>query len=318
MNKRIIGDKQVIGIDVSKEWLDIAAAGERAVTRIDNTPQALADWLGRARPALVAFEPTGGYERSLRDALRQDGIPFRRVHPNQVVAFRHSRAVKAKTDPIDARLIADFAAQDLTRRGRQVTIVGDDDLREMAARRSQLVAALQAERCRLDTARATAVRASLARLIDILAADLDALEAEIAAHVAANPHHAERAALLQSLRGVGPVTAMVLIADLPELGLLSGKQIAALVGLAPYTHDSGKRKGRARTGHGRVHVRRALFNAARAAIRHPSPLQDFYLRLVHQNGRPGKVALTALMRKMLVTLNAIARDQQPWKLANTS
>ena len=144
---------------------------------------------------------------------------------------------------------------------------------------------------------------------------LQTLEAEIAELIAADPDAEGLSCLLQSVHGIGPVTAASLIADLPELGHLSAKEIAALVGLAPHTRQSGKTRYRERIGHGRPAVRRALFNAARAAIRHPSALKTFYDRLVTQNKRPGKVALTAVMRKLLVTANAIARDRQPWRLA---
>jgi transposase len=308
-------DKGIFGIDVAKEWLDAGLAGEARIERIDNTLAAIEAWLDRAQPTMVAFEPTGGYERTLRDALRRRGIVFVRVHPNELIAFRKARGIKAKTDPIDARLIAAFAAEELPRRGLRPSIVGDETLRELAARRRQLIATLHAERCRLAMAQAAAVRASLAVVIDALAASLEVLEAELAQRIAADPDMAELAGLLRSLKGVGPITVLTLIAELPELGHLSGKQIASLVGLAPHTRRSGKAVGREATGYGRPGVRRVLFNAARSAIRHNPPMNSFYCRLTADNGRPGKVALTAVMRKMLVTLNAIARDKQPWHLA---
>jgi transposase len=267
------------------------------------------------RPAFVAFEPTGGYERTLREVLCERHIPFVRIHPNDVIAFRKSRAIKAKTDRLDAMLIAAFAAEELTRRGLRPSIVGDENLRELASRRRQLVDALQAERCRLALARSEAVQASLGAVIETLAKTLAAIETELEAELAADPQAACLAGLLRSLKGVGPITAMTLIADLPELGHLSGKEIASLVGLAPHTRQSGKSTNSARTFFGRSGVRRVLFNAARAAIRHSSPMKTFYQRLVTTNRRPGKVALVAVMRKMLVTLNAIARDRQPWKFS---
>lgn len=307
----------IVGVDVSKDWLDAALADEGRVERLANTPEAVSAWLARVRPALVAYEPTGGYERTLQDSVRALEIPFVRVHPNDVLAFRRSRGIKAKTDQIDARLIAQFAADELLRRGITPAILGDDDLRELAVRRRQLVSTLQAERCRLAMVRTPAVRQSMAVVIDALTASLDAIEQQLREHIKANPELQRRSTLLQSLHGVGPVTAMVLISELPELGLLSGKEIAALVGLAPHTRKSGKSWGRERTGHGRPNVRQALFNAARAAIRHSSPLKEFYDRLVDENRRPGKVALTAVMRKILVTANAIARDAEPWRGAKT-
>ncbi len=143
----------IIGIDVSKEWLDAALAGEGRVERLDNSAEAIGAWLRRTRPTLVAFEATGGYERTLKDSLIASGIMFRRIHPNDVLAFRKARGIKAKTDKIDAQLIAEFAADELTRRGLRPAILGDDALREMETRRWQLVDLLQAERCRLAMTR---------------------------------------------------------------------------------------------------------------------------------------------------------------------
>lgn len=309
----------VLGFDVSKDWIDVARHGVAGVERIANEPAALADWLAGAGPVtLSAFEPTGGYERALRRALAGAGVPFARVHPNEVAAFRTRRGVKAKTDRIDARLIADFAGVELAGRGLAPLVEGDETLREMTVRRAQLVAMRHAERCRAAQAEGAVVRRGLQTVIDALEATLEALDAEIAAHVEADPELAAAARRLRSLKGVGPVTTLTLIGELPELGRLTAKEIASLVGLAPQTRDSGKARGRAATGHGRPGVRRVLFNAARCAIRHNPTMKAFYDRLVTENKRPGKVALTAVMRKMLVTLNAIARDKQNWKHADNA
>jgi transposase len=309
-----MADKVLIGVDVSKGWLDVSDG--RAVVRIDNKPETIAVWLDRVRPLLVGFEPTGGYERHLIAALRERGILFVRVHPNDVVAFRKSRGIKAKTDPIDADLLRAFLADVAARHPLSGSIIGDDRLRALAARRRQMVDALQAENCRLDLATEPLVRESIEAMTALLRTSLDRLEAGLAEAIAADPQSAELLGLLRTIFGIGPVIATALIADLPELGLLSGKEIAALVGLAPRTKQSGKRRYREPTGHGRPGVRRALFNAARAAIRHPSPFREFYDRLVNKNHRPGKVALTAVMRKILVAANAVARDRQPWNPAH--
>ena len=314
-----MADTPCFGIDVSKDWLDIARHGTAGAVRIANTPEAIAAWIARApareEHALVAFEPTGGYERALRRALLEAGVAFARVHPAQLSAFRQRRGVKAKTDARDAGLLAAFAADELAGRGLTPLVEDDGELREMVARRRQLVDTLHAERCRAALAEGAVVRATLASVVTALEHALASLEAALAAHIAADARLAGMAAQLRSLNGVGPVTVHTLLGELPELGRLSGKEIAALVGLAPLTRDSGKRQGRAHTGHGRPGVRRVLFNAARAAIRWNPVMRAFYERLVGVNRRPGKVALTAVMRKMLVTLNAIARDQQPWKHA---
>jgi transposase len=310
--------KRILGIDVSKLWLDAALAGETAVTRIGNDKAAIARLLARLKPDLVAFEPTGGYERLLERVLREKGIGAVRLHPNDVVAYRKSRGIKAKTDRIDARLIAAFAADELVRRGPRPRLEGDPVLRELAARRRQLLHTIHAEDCRLAMAEQKSVRRSIGLVVAALGRSLKTLEAEIARHLQSNPKASRDAALLQSLIGIGPVVAMTLIADLPELGQLSGKKIAALAGLAPVTRRSGKTRYPERIGFGRPAVRQAMFNAARAAIRHPSPFRTFYDRLVEQNKRPGKVALAAVMRKLLVTANAILRDQTPWRLAETT
>src|ERR1700759_1337568 len=141
-------DKPIVGVDVAKDWLDLCT-GEARIERIANREEAIAAWLDRVRPALVAFEPTGGYERRLVAALRQRAIVFVRVHPNRVIAFRESRGVNAKTDPIDARLIRAFTGDQLSGGALRRSLVGDERLRELAARRRQLAATLQAERCRL-------------------------------------------------------------------------------------------------------------------------------------------------------------------------
>lgn len=313
-------DKAIVGIDISKHWIDVAVAGARHVERLANTTQAIGAWLDRgAPPKIVAFEPTGGYERPLLACLAGRAIVPFRVHPNALVAFRKSRGIRAKTDRLDARLIADFAAEADARGAVRPAIAGDPVLRELAARRRQLVDSLHAERCRLDRAEAPVVRQSLGAAIEALIGNLKTIEAAIDAAIADNAETARCAALLQSVKGVGPVTAATLLADLPELGRFSAKEIAALVGLAPQNRESGKAKAKARTGHGRPGVRKVLFNAARSAIRHNPVLKAFYQRLVGENRRPGKVALIAVMRKILVILNAIARDRLPWNyLQSTS
>ncbi len=307
-------DKIFMAADVSKEWLDIAIHGQVGTQRIDNNEAAIRDWIGSLRAeriGLFAFEPTGGYERCLQRCLQDASIAFARVHPNEVAAFRRRRGVKAKTDAMDALLLADFAALELSGRGLAPLLAQDQTLRELSCRRRQLIDILQAERCRAAMVDGALAKASFSSVLQALEAALAAIETAIEQHIASQPELAAMAGLLRSVKGVGPVTAHTLLAELPELGAYSGKQIAALVGLAPQQRDSGKQRGRAITGHGRPGVRRVLFNAARIAIRYNPSLREFYQRLVQNNRRPGKVALTATMRKLLVILNAIARDKQP-------
>ena len=201
-------DKLIIGIDVSKGWLDIAVAGQPGLDRVANNMRAIEAWLARLEDvALVAFEPTGGYERALQDALCGHDIRFARVHPNQVIAFRKCRAIKAKTDRLDAHLIAAFAAEELLRRGFRPVTVGNQRLRELAARRRQLVDMRHAERCRLDLAHDKSVKSSLKRIIAVIERDLYAIKAKIQATINADDAAAELARLMQTVNGVGPVTA---------------------------------------------------------------------------------------------------------------
>jgi transposase len=309
-------NKLHIGIDVSKDWIDIAIHGATKVRRVANTETAIGTWAASLIPervGLVCYEPTGGYERVLQRCLHAAKLPFARVHPNEVVAFRRCRGVKAKTDPMDAVVLSDFCALELAARGLASIVEGDTVLRELTTRRRQLQDMRHGERCRLATVEGAKTRASVQRVIEALDQGLSGIDADIQAHIEADERLRTMAANLRSLKGVGPVTVHTLLAELPELGRLTGKQIAALVGLAPLQNDSGKRRGRATTGHGRPGVRRVLFNAARAAIRHNPAMKALYRRLVDVNKRPGKVALIAVMRHMLVILNAMARDNQPWK-----
>lgn len=310
-------DKLFVGVDVSKDFLDIAIGGVHKAERIANSRSDIGAWLERQHDEieLLAFEPTGGHERLLRQLAEEAGVRWARVHPNEILAFRKAKGFKAKTDRLDARLIAEFARDELSTRALAPAVLGDETLRELIARRRQLGLALHAERCRQDLAAGRAIKASIKKLIKALSQALKAIEDEIAAHIARSKSLSARAANLRTLKGVGPITVATLLGELPELGNLSGKQIASLVGLAPRTQESGTMRWRARTGHGRPGVRAVLFNAARCAIQHNAHFRAFYLHLVNDNKRPGKVALIAVMRKMLVTLNAIARQNQPWRFA---
>ena len=309
-------DKFFLGFDVSKA--DIAAAfhGSKKAERIANDPASIKAWIDGqdlSRLRLAAFEPTGGYEWELRRALRDAGLPFARVHPNEVAAHRTSLGIKAKTDDLDALLIADFAAERLAKRGLAPLVEGNDMLRELTVRRRQLADMLHAESCRLLMARGGSLKASVETMITVLEKGIKEIGAEIAAIIAGDEKLAAMSANLRSFKGVGPITVYTMLAELPELGCLDNKEIASLVGLAPKTRKSGKQTFRARTGHGRPGVRRVLFNAARCAIRFNHVMKEFYDRLVTKNKCSGKVALIAVMRKMLVILNAIAREAKPWK-----
>ena len=311
-----MNNKLYIGIDVSKDWVDIAVHGQREVVRIANTACALTDWVGQLDPArigLICFEPTGGYERTLRHCLTAAPLRHVRVHPNEVVAFRRWRGIKAKTDAMDARLLAEFCAEELAGRGLAGMIEGDEALCALSVRRRQIVGLCQMEACRLAGAQGLPTEDSIRTVLDALTRSAKEIEARIAAHIDSDPRLSAYAANLSSFKGVGPVSVHTLMGELPELGTLNRQQIAALVGVAPRQNESGKQRGRATTGFGRPGVRQVLFNIARVAIQHNPAMREVYRHLTEDNKRPGKVAIMAVMRRILVILNAIARDNQPWK-----
>jgi transposase len=264
-----LSDKMFIGVDVSAEWIDIAFHGGGTVERIANEAGAIAAWLARLKPdevALVAFEPTGGYELILRGELVAARLQFVRVHPNELAAFRSRRGVKAKTDPIDARLLADFAALELAGRGLAPLVEGDEVLREMSARRRQLVDLLHAERCRADRAQAPAVREGLEAVIVVLKQTLDSLEQTIEAHIAEQPALAATAGCLRSLTGVGPITVQTLMGELPELGRLTGKEIRPR---RPGPPDQQERQAHPARHHRPWPARRQARALQRRQVRHP-------------------------------------------------
>jgi len=229
------------------------------------------------------------------------------AHSSRVRAFRQAQGIKAKTDSIDARLLQAFGREQLNAGALRPGRIEDVRLDALLARQRQLKGALHAERCRLDTAALEEVRASILRMIEHLEGEVAALTAELAAHEESDAELAAKQAVLCTLTGVGHVTARALLAELPELGRLDRKQITALGGLAPRVHQSGNSQKRRGLVPGRAAVKVILFNPARAAIRHDAEIAAFCRRL-RQRGKPGKLVLTAVMRKLLVRLNAVLRD----------
>ena len=305
----------MVGIDVASEHVDVAALGTElpgSLARVANDADghsALAEGLVRIGPALVLMEATGGYEAALACALQAAGLRVAVINPRMARDFARAMQRLAKTDRIDARMLAEFAAviaarDDAERFIRPLAEPEQQDLAALVTRRRQLVAMQLSERQRLRLARLVA-RPSIEAMIEAIRRQLDDVEAEMARHV--ERHHAALAKVLQGVAGIGKVAAATLIAELPELGKLNRRQICALVGVAPYANDSGSSRGRRRITGGRFQVRRALYMATLAAIRHNAPIRAFYERLVAA-GKLKKVALIACMRKLITHLNAIARD----------
>lgn len=304
--------KRIIGIDVGKEKLDAALNGQKRVKSWanDETDRTkLAAWVVDQQVALVVVEASGGYEARIVSELVERGQAVALVNPTRVRAFARAAGVLAKTDKIDARTIAYFGAT-MAPRAQARRSQAQLALNESVTRRRQLVLMITAERNRLQTA-SPEMRESIARHLDWLQQEINVLEEQINQAIAANSEWAETAKRLQSVPGVGTITASTLVADLPELGQLNRQKIAALVGVAPFNNDSGKRRGKRRIFGGRTSVRSVLYMAALSATKHNPVIKAFYERLL-ENGKVKKVALTACMRKLLVILNSMVKSGQDW------
>ena len=274
---------------------------------------ALIERRGPLGPDLVAVEATGGFETVVAAALAGAGLPLVVVNPAQVRHYAQALGRRAKTDPIDALMIARFV--EATRpKVRPLPDEASRLLADLVARRRQIIEMIVAEKNRQQRTAIQRIARSLARLIKALEKELAEIDAQIDTGVRGSPAWREKEDLLASVPGVGAITARTLIAELPELGSLDAKRIASLAGLAPYTRQSGQWKGKSMIGGGRKSVRSALFLAALVACRHNPVLKAFRDRLV-ANGRPKMVAVIAAARKLLTILNAMIRDQKPWQNA---
>jgi transposase len=274
--------------------------------------------LARLRPLgveTVAVEATGGYETLVAASLAAAGLPVVVVNPAQVRAFAQALGRRAKTDPIDADVIARFV-QATKPAVRPLPDAKTRLLADLVARRRQIVAMMVAERQRQKRLPERRLQKSIARLLAALQKELSSLETDLDDAVRGSPAWREKEDLLASVPGIGPTIARTVIAELPELGRLDRRQIAALVGLAPFTRQSGQWKGKSLIGGGRASVRAALFLGAMVAARHNPDLKAFRNKLV-EAGKPKLVALVATARKLLTILNAILRDKQPWRPQNT-
>jgi transposase len=310
------GTAVVVGIDVSKDRLDVHVRPSGETLTVERTAaglDALCCRLRQIAPRIVALEATGGFETIATAALAAAGLPVVVVNPAQVRSFARALGRRAKTDPIDAAVIAHFAAATEI----EVRPLKDQATRllgELVGRRRQITEMIRAEHNRARRITEPRLQKSIARLAKALEKELAVLDADIDAAVRGSPLWRATEDLLTSVPGVGPVIARTLIAELPELGALDRKKLASLVGLAPYTRQSGRWKGISRIGAGRSPVRTALFMGAMVAKRFNPVLKAFYERLLAA-GKPKMVATIAVARKLLTILNAILRDQRPWQSA---
>ena len=307
-----------VGIDVSKDRLDLAVLEEKRIEQHTNTERGikeLVDEMQALKPALIVVEVTGGYERAVVKALFEAGLRVARVSGYRARQYARAKGLLAKTDPLDAMNLADYGKH-VQPRVYEAKSEEGQYLAGKLARRRQLGEMVQAEKNGLRLAYGN-VGASIERVIQFLQGELKQLDEEIRAYLDANPEWLEQEQLLRSMKAVGPVTAATLLAELPELGKLDGKQIASLVGLAPINQDSGKRSRYRKTGKGRPAVRSVLYMAALTGLRYNPVIKKQYDGLVRR-GKVKKVAITACMRKLLTILNAMMRDQQPFQYAAVS
>ena len=305
-----------IGIDVAKDRLDVHVLPSReafAVARDGEGLERLIERLAALAPALVVLEATGGYETVVASALAGAGLPLAVVNPRQIRDFARALGRLAKTDALDAQAIALFAER-VRPEPRPLADAEAQALAELVARRRQIVEMMTAERNRRHRLGGKRMQKSVDRLLAALQKELSALEADLDDAIRGTPAWREAEDLLTSVPGVGDKLARTLIADLPELGRLDRKQIAALVGVAPLNRDSGHMRGKRTTWGGRAKVRTVLYMAALVAAHHNPVLAGFYQRLLAA-GKAKKLALVAVMRKLLTILNAILRDKTPWQTA---
>lgn len=306
----------VVGIDIAKETFDAAFGTTGSVQTFSNDDaghDALLVALAGQPVDLVAMEATGGLERYLACALQAAGFAVAVVNPRQARDFAKSMGRLAKTDRIDAQALAEFA-QVLSRHPKREKLVKplstpeQQELQALVARRRQLVTMLVAEQQRLARSHKSTHK-SIKAIMEAIRKQLDKVKKDLTTHI--DEHHAELSRQLSSVRGIGQTTTATFIAEVPELGSLTSKEIGALIGVVPFNRDSGKMRGKRTIFGGRANVRRALYMATLAAIRFNPVIRRFYDRLV-SFGKPKKVAIVACMRKLLTILNAMVRSQTTW------
>ena len=309
-----VSDRSIVGLDVSKTRLDVAVRPSGESWSVSNDEAGIKLLVKRLKPypgALVVMEATGGFEHAAAAAVSAAGFEAAIVNPRQVRDFGRAVGQLAKTDTIDAELLALFGER-VKPKPRPLADADLQVLQALMARRRQVIEMLTMEKNRVSMARTTAVQLSLKRHIEWLEKQLSDVNRELGNAIKQSPIWRAKENLLTSVPGVGRVTSTTCVAHLPELGLLNRKQMAALVGVAPFARDSGSYSGRRVIWGGRAPVRNALYMATLVATRHNPVIREFYARLI-QAGKPRKVALVACMRKLLTILNAMVRDDTHWQ-----
>ncbi|MEW5980642.1 MAG: IS110 family transposase [Acidobacteriota bacterium] len=303
-----------VGIDVAKDHLDVHVHPTGETTVYESTPEGVASlihYLKGMRAKLIVVEATGGYETTLAAELMAAGLPVAVVNPRRVRRYAEGIGKRAKTDAIDAYVLARFAQTVEPPIKRPVT-QEEQTIKDLVARRRQLVDFRAKEKTRLSQASSAGIRRSIERIIDALTREIKEIERQLNTHIKNNPVWREKDHIIQSATGVGAATSHTLLADLPEIGAIRQSKITALVGIVPLNHDSGKMKGRRMISGGRMRVRNSLYMATISAIRYNGTIKSFYRRLLDA-GKPAKVAITACMRKLLIILNAMVRKRELYR-----
>ena len=304
-----------VGIDVSKESLDVAVVPSGEKWQYPNTEAGLNKLigkLGKLSPALIVMEPTGGFEAPLAGALAAEGLPVAIVNARQIRDYARAVGKLAKTDTLDAMVIAEFA-QRVQPEVRPLRDEENQEIKALVSRRRQLIEMLTAEKNRLATAPKW-MKSKILDHVKWLTREIEDLDRNLRQQIESSPFWREKDDLLRSIPGVGNVTSAIILAELPELGTLNRKEIAALAGVAPFNRDSGTMRGKRRIWGGRTVIRSALYMAALVGTRYNPVIRAFYIRLLAK-GKAKKVALVACMRKLLTILNSIIRYRKAWKYA---
>jgi transposase len=309
--------QHVVGIDIAKYPFDLHLLPEGKAAHYRNNAQGIADccrFLAQAKPEAIVLEATGGYEQALTIELQTAGLPVIVVNPRRVRDYARSTGQLAKTDTIDARILAEFATSPrLTQ--RELPDASARQRMAWIARRDQLVQLHVAESNRLEHAVDPVVAQSLRKILAVLETQMGAIERKLAEQIAADKKLHRKVEVIDSAPGLGVTSAVMLVTRLPELGRVNRRQIAALVGIAPFNRDSGQYRGKRMTGGGRVPIRRALYMPMLAVIRCNECIRTFYQRLV-ANGKSKMTAIIAAMRKLLTILNLMIQKDQLWKSKN--
>lgn len=304
-----------VGIDIAQQTLDVHVLPQGNAFRCENDPngiEKLIERLQKVAPTVIVMEASGGFEISLAAELGAANLPLAIVNPRQVRDFARGMGKLAKTDAIDAYVLARFAQANKIE-PRPLPSEEEQLIKDLVKRRQQLVSLRSTEKLRLHRVRSKPVRQSILVVIQTLDEQIRNIDHDLDDMLKSSPLWREKEDLLKSFKGVGPVTARTLLALLPELGTANRQQIAALAGLAPMNRDSGKMRGKRMITGGRTQVRNTLYMAAVSASKHNSTIKTFYERLT-QAGKPAKVALTACMRRILVILNAMIKTKQPFEV----